>query len=122
MPRRIMKRMLVLGGVLLMGLAGTASAKPPCSAKACETMLTATHSPKTWKVKGEVGEKFLLYLNVYEGGKRLPYKRLPGNCAAAYSSSDAAVVLHACGKTSSLRYVALDGHHRLRVIYRYEPR
>lgn len=122
MPRRIMKLVLPVSLLVAGTLAVSASAQPPCFAKNCESGLTATSSPRTWRVKGEVGERFLLYLNVYENGKRLPYKRLTGGCTAAYSSPDVALVLHACGKTSSLRYVALDGRHRLQIIYRYEPR
>lgn len=121
MPHRIMKRTMLFGSLLLIGLIGTAQGYVPCQSR-CTTTLTAQRTAQTWKVPGEVGERFLLYLNVYEDGKRLPYKRLIGGCAASYASPDVAAVLHACGKRSSLRYVAFEGVRKIKIVYSYEPR
>lgn len=102
--------------------AGTVQESIPCSKRLCTTQLTATSKAKSWQVRGTVGEGWLLYLNVYESGERLEYRRLAGGCDASYSSSRVSAILHACGKRSSLDYVSFLGPKRLRVEYRYVPR
>jgi hypothetical protein len=123
MPIQIMKRALLLV-MCLVGLtfAGTAEASVPCSVQSCVTTLHARSTVRHWAVEGEVGEKWLLYLNVYVNGERLDYSRLPGGCEASYDGQGATVLLHACGNRAHVDYVALGAPRTLRVEYRYERR
>lgn len=112
--------LLLCAGALV--LAASTSAAVPCSSSPCRSTLHATTQTKHWKVKGSVGEEWLLYLNVYVNGKRLGYQRLPGGCEAAYSGQGVSVLLHACGHRSKLDYVSFNGSRDLRIKYRYVSR
>ena len=120
MPTRILMLLAIVCGCL--AFAGSAQAKPPCSDQPCVAHLTATNHAKHWKVRGRVGEAWLLYLNIYEAGHRLAYLRLSGGCDASYASADVAAVLHACGARATLDYAALGKPTTLRVVYRYVRR
>lgn len=119
----LIKRCIAFGSILFALTAGPiANAAVPCSASTCHSTLHATQKVRHWKVKGSVGEGWLLYLNVYVNGKRLEYKRLPGGCEASYVGQNVSVLLHACGHRSKLDYVSFNGSKDLRVKYRYRPR
>jgi hypothetical protein len=122
MRNRIYKITLGLVVVLSLSLATTAQAKVPCTAHPCRSTLHATSTVQHLAVKGNVGEKWLLYLNVFVDGKGLGYRRLSGGCEAAYDGRGISVLLHACGHRSTLDYVALGKPARLSVEYRYVQR
>ena len=115
-------KILVLSVLTAALMATSAQAKPPCVSYVCHSTLHASPHVKHWAVKGNVGEQWLLYLNVYVGEKRLAYKRLPGGCEAGYAGRGVSVLLHACGHRSRLDYVAFGAPKRLNIEYRYVRR
>lgn len=127
---RIVRRLAITGLVFIVAALGAmswvvraeAAKRPPCSVYACQATLHANSAVKHWTARGNVGEQWLLYLNVYSGGKRLSYKRLPGGCEAAYAGAGISVLLHACGHRSRLDYVAFRAPKTLKVEYRYVRR
>ncbi len=107
---------------LVMTVSATDAADPPCSAQLCSQRLTARERVARWRVTGHAGGHWLLFLNIYSGGRRLSYERLPGGCDASYSSAYLSAVLHACGHCSVLEYVSYRGARTFRVEFRYTRR
>jgi hypothetical protein len=91
-----------------------------CVGHRCFTTLHAGAKAKTWKVPQAYGDGYTLFLNIYEGARRLAYEPFPDYCGASYYSPAAAARLAACGRRRPrLSYVSFDGPRTLRVEYRF---
>jgi hypothetical protein len=117
MPKRIYRAVLL---VVVLAMVPSSAQALPCTHHVCTDTLTATPHVKHWTAQGRTkGTSWVLYLNIYTGGKELEYRLLPGNCDASYAAPAVVAVLHACTAASRLDYVSLKGRRKLKVDYRY---
>jgi|GEM_PF-6429988 len=106
--------------VVALALLPSSAQALPCTHHVCTETLTATPHVKHWTAQGRTkGTSWVLYLNIYAGGKELEYRLLPGNCDASYAGPKTVAVLHACTAASKLDYASLKGRQRLHIEYRY---